>query len=127
MEEGEPPLEANDEGHCRLCDSPSGDLRPGIEALDGLSAYERKQRLLGMVALRVRDVSQLEAEIAALVSATHEVGASWREIGAVTGISGQVARRKWNPVARQQWAEYQRRYQRRLRRLDASADRDQDA
>jgi hypothetical protein len=116
MDEGEPPLHEEVALPRATTALPEAGVREAeADASVALSPVERKQRLLGQVALRVFDTVRLEADVAELVASTHEAGASWREIGEAAGISAQVARRKWNPVARRRWADYQRRYQHELR------------
>ena len=114
MDEGEPPLQDAVALPRRTTAPPEAEVFEA-KAEASLSVVERQQRLLGQVALRVFDTARLEADLAELVASTHEAGASWREIGEAAGISGQVARRKWNPVALRGWADYQRRYQHELR------------
>jgi hypothetical protein len=114
MDEGEPPLR-NEVPAAQENSAAQEVERPESNPQSSLSIAEERQRLLGQVALRVLDTIRLEVDLAELVTLTHEAGVSWREIGIATGISGQVARRRWNPAARLAWADYQRRYQQDIR------------
>jgi len=108
LDEREPPL--LDETALADTSAPPEDEIHIMDVESSLSPDERRQRLLGQVTMRVIDAHRLEADLAELVTITHEAGATWGQIGEAAGISAQVARRKWNPVARRQWNDYQRRY-----------------
>lgn len=67
-----------------------------------------RERLLGLLALRHAQIEVLQAEEELLADAAREFGASYRELGHVTGVTAQSAHRRWNKEARQKHSAYTR-------------------
>lgn len=64
---------------------------------------------LGLIATRMAQAEKIRLDLSEAVSQVRELGATWRDIGRAASITPQAAHRRWDPRARQQHNEYQRR------------------
>ncbi len=74
-------------GQLPLTEPAAADLLAQLQAL--------RERALTDVQAHAQVAERAEAALADAARAAHRAGASWTEIGAVTGLSRQGARQKW--------------------------------
>lgn len=73
------------------------------------SRDETKESLASDLRQTMGAIAQLHEDAQATVSALRNLGVSWREIGELTGVTGQAASQRWSEAGRARNRENQRR------------------